>query len=143
MANKFEDIRKAVTGPFSGLLSGVDVVYPNQQDYSPSINKPHVRLFVFNNQPSAFTLGRDGQDVHTGVLQASLFYPREQTDAPLLRAADIIETTYQQYIRGGYLSSGDVNVRITSVGLGSPSQDGAWYFAPVNINFESYIKGIL
>ena len=35
-----------------------------------------------------------------------------------------------------------VGVRITSVGLGNTSADSAWFFAPININYESFLKGV-
>ena len=141
MATKFEDLRKALTTPMANVLTDLDKAFPNR-DYTPTPDKPHMRYFVLRNQPSAATLGRDGLDVHTGVFQISLFYPKSSGDLDLLRAADVIETTYQQYVRGDYLTSGTVSVRITSVGLGNTSADSAWYFAPININYESFIKGV-
>ena len=141
MATKFEDLRKALTTPMASVLPSVDKVFPNR-DYTPSPNTPYMKYFILRNQPSAATLGADGLDVHTGVFQISLFYPKSSGDIDLLQAADEIETVYQQYVRGAYLSSGSVSVRITSVGLGTASADNAWYFAPININYESYLKGV-
>ena len=125
MANKYEEIREALTGPMTGLLSGVDLVYPNQA-YEPTIGTPHARMFILPNQPSVATLGATGQDVHTGTFQVSLYYPKSETDFPIMRAGDIIETEYQKYVRGGYLSSGQTSVRITSVGIGNANADDAW-----------------
>ena len=143
MASKFESIRLALTQPLQNALPGVDKVLPNQATYTPKIGSPYLEVFVLPNQPSAVTRGSKGYDIHTGVMQVSLRYPREQTDLPALRAADEIETIYQQYIRGGYLSHGGVSVRITSVGAGQARIDDAWYFVPVNINYESHIKGVI
>lgn len=141
MATKFEDLRKALTSPMANVLPSVDKVFPNEE-YTPTIDRPHMRYYVLPNQPRAATLGADGLDVHTGVFQISLFYPKSTGDIDLLRAADEVETVYQQYVRGAYLSSGSVNVRITSVGLGNTSADSAWFFAPININYESFLKGV-
>ena len=142
MANKFENIRKALMTPMDGLLSGVDIAWPNGE-YKPVVGTPYAKLFLLPNQPSSVTNGQDGYDVHTGVFQVSLFYPKSKTDFPSIRAADTIESAYQQYVRGSYLSSGGVSVRITSVGIGTASADEAWYFVPININYESYIKGVI
>ena len=141
MANKFENIRKALTTPMATVLPSITKVFPNQP-YTPDPNTPYMAYFLLPNQPSASTLGSDGLDVHTGVFQISLFYPKSTGDIELLKAADEIETVYQQYVRGAYLSSGSVNVRITSVGLGNTSADSAWFFAPININYESFLKGV-
>jgi hypothetical protein len=143
VASKFESIRLALTSPLQALLPELDKVLPNQPTYTPRLGAAYLEVFVLPNQPSASTLGRNGQDAHTGTLQVSLRFPREQTDLPLLRAADEIETAYQQFIRGGHLSHNGVSVRITSVGVGAPRVDDAWYFAPVNINYESHIKGVI
>jgi hypothetical protein len=137
---KFESIRNALTAPLAGLLSGVDIVYPNQS-YTPAA-RPFVQVFLLPNQPTVATLGAGGLDEHTGVLQLSLFYPQSQTDYPLLRAADAIEARYQQHVRGDYLTSGAVSVRINSIGMGSPRADGVYWFAPVNINYTAFIKGL-
>ncbi len=142
MANKFENIRKALTAPMENVLTDLYKVFPNKK-YEPSPTTPYLAYFLLPNQPSASTLGAAGQDVHTGTLQISLYYPKASGDIAMLQAADEIETTYQQYIRGGYLSSGGVSVRITSVGIGTPRADSAWFFAPININYESYIKGVI
>lgn len=142
MANKFENIRKALTTPMAAVLPGIDKVFPNQS-YTPDPQTPYMAYFMLRNQPSASTLGAAGQDVHTGTFQISLYYPKSSGDIAMLQAADEIETTYQQYVRGGYLSSGGVSVRITSVGLGTANADNAWFFTPININYESYIKGVI
>lgn len=143
MATKFEDLRKALTSPMvnTSTIPAEHRVFPNAE-YTPEIGTPHMRYFVLRNQPSVATLGADGLDVHTGVFQISLFYPKSTGDIDLLKAADEIEAVYQQYVRGAYLSIGSVNVRITSVGLGDTSADSAWFFAPININYESYLKGV-
>lgn len=125
----------------AGALPDVDKVFPNR-DYTPTVSKPHMRYFFLRNQPSAATLGADGLDAHTGVFQISLFYPKSTGDIELLKAADEIETVYQQYMRRQSLTSGDVSVRITSVGAGNTSADNAWFFMPININYESFIKGV-
>lgn len=142
MANKFENIRKALTTPMATVLPDLYKVFPNRS-HEPDPNTPYLAYFLLPNQPSASTLGAAGQDVHTGTFQISLYYPKASGDVDLLKAADEIETVYQQYIRGGYLSSGGVSVRITSVGIGTPRADNAWFFAPININYESYIKGVI
>lgn len=142
MANKFENIRRALTSPMENLLTDLYKVFPNLP-YKPDPDKPYLAYFLLPNQPSASTLGAAGQDVHTGTFQISLYYPKSSGDIEMLKAADEIETVYQQYIRGGYLSSGGVSVRITSVGIGTPRADNAWFFAPININYESYIKGVI
>ena len=91
MATKFEDLRKALTSPMANVLPSVDKVFPNR-DYTPTTGKPYMKYFVLRNQPSAATLGADGLDVHTGVFQISLFYPKSTGDIELLKAADEIET---------------------------------------------------
>lgn len=141
MATKFEDLRKALTSPMASVLPDVDRVFPNR-DYTPTTGEPYMKYFVLRNQPGAATLGADGLDVHTGVFQISLFYPKSTGDIELLKAADEIETVYQHYMRRQSLTSGDVSVRITSVGAGNSSADSAWFFMPININYESFIKGV-
>ena len=98
MATKFEDLRKALTSPMANVLPGVDKVFPNR-DYTPTTGSPYMKYFVLRNHPSAATLGADGLDVHTGVFQISLFYPKSTGDIDLLKAADEIESVYQQYMR--------------------------------------------
>ena len=63
MANKFENIRKALMTPMSGLLPGVDIAWPNDE-YKPVVGTPYAKLFLLPNQPSSVTNGQDGYDVH-------------------------------------------------------------------------------
>lgn len=138
---KFENLRKALTGPLNGLLTGIDIVYPNQS-HEPQVGQAFIQVFVLPNQPQVATLGVTGRDVHTGVLQLSLYFPKSQTDFPLLRTADEIEAAYQAYARGQYLTSDGVSARVTSIGIGPTTTSDAWFFAPVNINYESHIQGV-
>lgn len=138
---KFEAIRKALTQPLGGILADFDVVYPNQE-YISQPNQSHARVFLIMNQPSVATLGAGGYDQHTGILQVSLYTPKEKTDFPLLRAADEIEQTYQAFVRGLYLTVDGVNVRVTSIGVQAAQITDQWFFAPVTIAFTSHIKGL-
>jgi hypothetical protein len=138
---KFEAIRKALVQPLGAILVGFDVVYPNQEYISkPNVN--HARVFLIPNQPTVASLGAGGYDQHTGILQVSLYTPKEKTDFPLLRAADEIERTYQAFVRGSYLTADGVNVRVTSIGIGAAQFNDQWFFAPVTIAFTSHIKGL-
>lgn len=138
---KFEAIRKALIQPLGSILAGFDVVYPNQE-YVSQPNQDHARVFLIMNQPTVSTLGAQGYDQHTGILQISLYTPKEKTDFPLLRAADEIESTYQAFVRGSYLTVGGVSVRVTSIGIGAAQVNDQWFSAPVTISFTSQIKGL-
>jgi hypothetical protein len=139
--NKFEELREALTGPFATMGLGIDIVYPNTA-YEPTIGTPWLRLDILPNQPNVATLGRSGRDEHTGVLQASLFYPKSQTDFPLLRMVDKIDTAMQPFIRSQFLTSGSTNVKLTSIGMGNTQPEDAWYMQPVNIAYRAHIQGL-
>jgi hypothetical protein len=140
--NKFEELREALTGRFASMGLGIHIVYPNTE-YTPTIGTPYLRLDILANQPNAVTLGRSGLDEHTGVLQASLFFPKSATDFPVLRMADLIDTALQQFVRGQYLISGATSVRLTSIGIGSTQPEEAWYMQPVNISYRAQVQGLV
>lgn len=139
MAGKFENIRIALTKPLSAAVN-IPIAWPNVK-FNPVPGQAHAYVRFSRNQPIAVTMGREGYDVHTGSMTVNLFYPKDKSDQPLLRAADAIEEEFQNYVRGDKLTSEDVSVRITSVGVGSADSDDVWFHAPVTILFESYIRG--
>lgn len=140
MAAKFEEIRKALTGPLTAVVD-IPIAWPNVKFDNPPTG-PHAYVEIGRNQPIVATMGRDGLDAHTGSMTVNLFYPKGGTDFPLMRMADKIESEYQKYLRGNRLTSGTTSVRITSIGMGNTQSDDVWFFAPVTILYESYIKGL-
>jgi len=148
--SKFENIRKALTGQFSVMGLGIDIVYPNAA-YEPQSGEPWVRLDILPNQPTIVTLGRSGYDQHTGVMQITLFYPKGETDFPILRMADTIESALQPFIRGSFLTSGNVIVKLLSIGIGpvitdrvsvsTISQSQSWFTVPINVEYRAQIQG--
>ncbi len=138
---KFEAIRKALVQPLSSILEGFDLVYPNNK-YESKPDRNHARIFIIMNQPTISTLGAGGYDEHTGILQVSLYTPKQRTDFPLLRAADQVEQTYQEFVRRSYLTSDGVNIRVTSIGVGASQSSDNWFFAPITISYTTYIKGL-
>lgn len=138
---KFESLRLALTQPLTSALSGFDIVYPNTE-YNTAPARNHARVFILSNQPSVATLGAQGFDEHTGVLQVTLYTVKHQTDFTLLRAADALEAAYQAHVRGDYLTNGGVSVRINSIGIQPAQSDAQFYYAPVNIQYTSFIRGL-
>ena len=102
--------------------------------FTPSEGTPWQRVNLLPAQPENPTMGDDFYRA-VGVLQVSLFYPRNAGSAQAYAQGEVLRTAFK---RGTMLSEGTLRVRVIgtpSLGPGIPA--GGWYMLPVSVNYQA------
>lgn len=68
-------IRSALVQAFESANFSLDTVYENTDGYTPNASTPWCEFYFIPNSPSALTLGDDGKNEFTGLVQVNLNYP--------------------------------------------------------------------
>lgn len=135
----FEAIQKALdvplkTGSFGGLP-----VYLENSTAVPDISEPFLTGTLLPVQPAQSELGPAGTDLHEGIYQISIYYPKDTGSASLNRKADEIVTVFKSGVNFEWLS---ICVRINNVGRGPLRINKGWVILDLSVDWQSYIKRI-
>ena len=126
-------IRNALASHINGLTTGVALHWPNLPAPPPGASVHGDVHFLFST-PYAATLGRTGEDEHTGLVQIDLHAPQGTGESAVLAAADAIRDACQ----AGTVTTHDGQpVTITGCGIGPFFVEGARFGAPVSIYFRA------
>lgn len=133
MATYFNDIQAAFDNRLNTMSGGYDIAWPNVA-YEPDVNTTYLRPFFLPAETVQVGLGGDGLDDTRGIYQIDVVFPAGsgRTNIP-----DVVADHFK---RGTNLSYNGTNVRIRSVSIGPALRDGAWYFVPVSIAFQTYTE---
>lgn len=88
------DIKKTLIQAYVDGSFALDTAYENRTFTKPA-SGPFAEVYILPNQPTVDTLGDAGRDLHTGILQINLNYPRNQGDGAILTKADAIRNYYE------------------------------------------------
>ncbi len=122
-------IRKALIKAISELPLGIKMSYPNTPALTPTEDASGDVAIVWN-KPEVFTLGDQGEDLHSGFMQVLLKFPQGKGDLPLLEASDLLRENFKAGQRKWYLTQ---EVVIVSCGVGQPNQLDGKFVSPVTI----------
>jgi hypothetical protein len=133
MATYFADIEAAFTVHMNELADRPAVAWPNVK-FEPNGKKPYLRLNVIPAETVQASLGATGKDETNGICQITCFAPTGtgRTDLP-----DIIADHFK---RGTVLSYNGTSIRLRSPSIGPAVADGAFYFVPVSIPYQTFTE---
>lgn len=158
---RFRDIRNALVLSWVEGAFGLPTAYPNKKpgagvEQAQADNQPWVSLFVVPAQPGVATLGRTGQDRHSGFLQIDLNYPLDTGDTAALDKADEIAARYVagsvfdapalgtaldlDFTTESYKSWVPLCVKITSCGVSQPRRAENWSRTSMTIYWSAWVN---
>lgn len=123
------DILRALRGGLNSLGLGIPLQYPNVKSTPPS-GAARGEVHFILNPPEVYTLGDGGLDMHSGIVQVTLIYPRGVGDSELYGVAD--------QIRGGFVAGsrkwfGGQEVVIQNCGADIAGELDGMFVCPVSI----------
>jgi hypothetical protein len=133
----YDAIRKLLDAQVDTVAGLPTRVYENQR-YMPTTGTPWCRSTLLPAEPTAVTIGPNGQNQAKGLFQVDLLYPQSigTTDANAL--ASLIATALK---RGTILVSGSDNVHVEmSWQQTAYAIQQVWYVVPVVIRWSSYTQ---
>jgi len=135
----FENIQKALdvplkTGSFGGLP-----VYLENSTAVPDISTPFLTGTLLPVQPTQSELGPAGTDLHVGIYQISIYYPKDSGTGNINRKADEIAAVFKSGVNFEWVT---VCVRIISIGRGPLRINKGWAVLDLSVDWSSYIKRI-
>ena len=111
-------IRSALVETFSGGI-GLSGVYENTNGYTPQADTPWFEFFMIPNRPVVVTIGDEGLNEHTGIVQVNLNYPIHEGSGNMLQKVDEVSALFKAGSR--HVFEGQT-VSISSCGLDGSSQ---------------------
>ena len=131
MATYFSDIEAAFTVKMNELSDRPAVAWPNVK-FEPNAKKPYLRITIIPAETVQASLGAQGKDETNGICQITIFVPAGtgRTDLP-----DVIADHFK---RGTVLSYNSTSIRLRAPSIGPAVSDGAFYFVPVSIPYQTF-----
>jgi len=109
--------------------------YENSNDHDPRADTPWFEFFLIPNRPSVVTLGDEGLNEHTGIVQINLNYPLHEGSGAVLQKADEVSNLFKAGSRHTYQGQ---TVSIISCGLdGSGQIVNGFYQAILTIQYRA------
>ena len=135
----FEAIQKAFdvplkTGSFGGLP-----VYLENSTAVPDISEPFLTGTLLPAQPEQSELGPAGTDLHEGIYQISIHYPKDTGIGSLNRKADEIAIVFKP---GANFEWFGTCVRVNNVGRGPLRINKGWAILDLSVDWQTYINRI-
>jgi hypothetical protein len=122
-------IRKALVEALEALSLGIPLNYPNTPVKTATDGSCGDVSFVWN-RPEVFTLGDNGEDMHTGFCQVLLKFPSGKGDSALLAKADLIREGFSAGSRKFYMTQ---EVVIENCGMGDYDTLDGKFVCPITI----------
>lgn len=122
------DIKKALISYLQNLSLSVPMNYPNM--VAENLTPPYGDVNIIINDPTAVTMGSDGEDEHRGFMQISLFTEINSGDGESYAFSDTIRSHFKAGFGCEY---GDQKVTFINSGAGNGSRQDAKYFTPITI----------
>jgi hypothetical protein len=133
MATYFADIEAALTIHMNSLANRPAVAFPNVK-FEPNGKKPYLRINIIPAETVQAALGAEGKDETNGICQITVFVPAGSGRSEL---PDIIANHFK---RGTVLSYNSTSIRLRSPSVGVSIVDGAFYFIPVSIPYQTFTE---
>lgn len=135
----FEEIQKALDVPLkTGSFGGFPVFLENSPSV-PDISTPFLTGTILPIQPIQSELGPEGTDLHEGIYQISIYYPKDSGIGEINRKADEIAIVFKSGVNFEWDTT---CVRIENIGRGLLRINKGWAILDLSVNWFSYIKRI-
>lgn len=137
----FSNIQSALNQKWvatNALLTGgpFPTAYPNVEFSVPS-NAPWAQLFHLANQPFVGSLGTQGDDEISGILQINLYVPLGEGVG---RLNSLFDTVRGQFKAGTYLTYSGQWVLILSCGMQQPVKEDGFYRGIITVEWETRLS---
>jgi len=133
MATFFNDIQAALDTHLQSIPGGYTIAWPNVA-FEPNGAGTYLRASFLPADTTQAAMGASGLDTTTGIYQVDAVYPAETG------RTDLTDDIANHFKRGTILTYNDVNVRVRSVSIAPAIRDGAFYFVPVSISWQTYTE---
>lgn len=130
MSTYFNDIVAALDTHLD-TMDSTPIAWPN---YKHLPDGTYLRPNYLPTSAAQVSLGSTGKDEHTGIYQIDVVV-KQGSGRPAL-----LDTVADHFKRGTVLTYNDVKLRVRTVELGTPINDGAWYFTPVSVYVYTYLE---
>ncbi len=135
----FEDLQKALDVPLkTGSFGGLPVFLENSHE-EPDISTPFLTGTMLPAQPEQSELGPAGTDLHEGVYQISIYYPKDSGTGDVNRKADEIAVVFKP---NAIFEWDTVCIRVISIGRNHLRINKGWAILDLSVNWSSYIRRI-
>lgn len=132
---KLADIYGALITRYLSGNFGITNFYPNK-DETPTAGQHHARIWFLPAENDAGSLGGNGVDVQTGILQVDLMSPTNIGIGDILDKADAIATHFQ---RGHSQDYDGQCVQFTGTSVTAPRNEDGWMRCIVSIGWMAHV----
>lgn len=131
---RYADIQSALLTAWDGGDFGLTTYLPDRNEM-PTTN--HARITFLPAGNTAATMGDDGTNEVTGILQVDVMMRTGRGNGEALETVDSICAAFPS---GRRLTYNDQQVIIWGAELNGPKSEGGWLRATVSINFAAYVR---
>jgi len=135
----FEEIQKALDVPLKTISFGGLPAYLENSIVVPDISTPFLTGTLLPVQPIQSELGPSGTNLHEGIYQISIYYPKDSGTGNINRKADEIAAVFKSGVNLEWLTT---CVRLNNIGRGSLRINKGWAILDLNVDWSSYIRRI-
>lgn len=133
----FEEIQKALDNPLkAGAFGGLPVVLENST-YVPDVSTPFLTGTILPAQPTQTELGPAGTDLHEGIYQISIYYPKDSGTGEMNRKADEISLVFKSGVTFEWETT---CVRINNIGRNPLRINKGWAVLDLSAEWSSHVK---
>lgn len=134
MSAPYTKIRAAFVARLLTFPSLPSVAWENVP-FTPTAGAVYLQPALMDGEPYQAEIGTNGQNVHNGIFQISIFAPAGHGTATINALRDNLVDYFK---RGTVLTNSGVNVRISKAYPVALIQETDWIHIPVKINFTAY-----
>lgn len=131
---KYATIQKALIQAWDAAAFGLTTFYPDR-NYTPTDD--HVRLSFLPVDNSPATMGDDGTNEVSVILQVDVMFRTGRGNGELLEQVDSICTAFPS---GSRFTADSQQVICWGAELSTITTDGGWLKAVVSINATAYVR---
>lgn len=121
-------VQAALVQAFQNGTFNLPTVWENNQDYEPQTDTAWCEFRFIPNEPEPRTLGDQGEDEFTGVVNVILNYPLNSGIGETMEKADEIKAVFKP---GSTFEDSGQTVRVTRSGLARGGETEAGFYQSV------------
>lgn len=128
-------IRAALITALEDSNFSMSTVHDNVGGFTPEIGTPYAETFFMPNTPIPFTMGDEGEDEHTGLVQINLNFPIGEGMGNTLDKVDYVRTVFKAGVTFTYEDQ-VVHIETCGVSRAPQIQDG-FYQTIISITWRA------
>lgn len=135
----FANLQKAFDVPLKTGSFGLPVFLENSPAV-PDISVSFLTGTMLPAQPIQSELGPEGTDLHEGIYQISIYYPKDSGTGDINRKADEIAIVFKP---NTIFEWDEICARVNNIGRGNLRINKGWAILDLSVSWSSYIRRIL